>query len=253
MSNVVFMVNIKNESVPTRVVPYEYSINSWRKWCDKNDCQLFVLDEYIFEPDYLRPNWYKLYVFDLLESSGIEYDQILVADCDTVVHPDCPNFFELSENKFCAVHNDGSYDWVCRSYENYSKHLFEGFEFSIWEYFNSGFLIMNKNHKQFYQDIIKFYFENRDLIVNLQDTFGVGTDQPVINFFVHKENVELKLLPYRFNMQDMFRKEILHDDMLFTKIGWVYHFNAIPNNVDSELTTHWMKKTYEYFHGGKND
>ena len=67
MSNVVFMVNIKNESVPTRVVPYEYSINSRRKWCDKNDCQLFVLDEYIFEPDYLRPNWYKLYVFDLLE------------------------------------------------------------------------------------------------------------------------------------------------------------------------------------------
>ena len=72
MGNVVFMVNIKNESVPTRVVPYEYSINSWRKWCDKNDCQLFVLDEYIFEPDYLRPNWYKLYVFDLLENSGIK-------------------------------------------------------------------------------------------------------------------------------------------------------------------------------------
>ena len=111
MSNVVFMVNIKNESVPTRVVPYEYSINSWRKWCDKNDCQLFVLDEYIFEPDYLRPNWYKLYVFDLLENSGIEYDQILVADCDTMIHPDCPNFFELSENKFCAVHNSEDRDW----------------------------------------------------------------------------------------------------------------------------------------------
>ena len=102
-------------------------------------------------------------------------------------------------------------------------------------------------------DEMVFVYKNRDLIVNLQDTFGVGTDQPVINFFVHKENVELKLLPYRFNMQDMFRKEILHDDMLFTKIGWVYHFNAIPNNVDSELTTYWMKKTYEYFHGGQND
>ena len=51
-------------------------------------------------------------------------------------------------------------------------------------------------------------------------------------------------------MQDMVRKEILHDDMLFTKIGWVYHYNAIPNNVDSQLTTYWMKKTYEYFYGG---
>ena len=35
MGNVVFMVNIKNESVPTRVVPYEYSINSWRKIFDQ--------------------------------------------------------------------------------------------------------------------------------------------------------------------------------------------------------------------------
>jgi len=249
MSNVVFMVNIKNQNVPTRVTPYQYSINSWRNWCEKNDSELFVLDEYIYEPDYLRPNWYKLYVFDLLENSGIEYDQILVADCDTIVHPECPNFFELSDNKFCAVHNDGSYDWVCRSLENYSKHLFDGFTFPLWEYFNSGFLIMNKSHRNFYKKIIKFYLENRDFIVKLQDTFGVGTDQPVINFFVHKENIDLKLLSYRFNMQDMARKEILGDDMLFTKIGWVYHFNAIPNNVDSKLTVEWMKRTYEYFYG----
>ena len=104
---------------------------------------------------------------------------------------------------------------------------------------------MNKKHKKMYQDIINFYLENRDLIVQIQDTFGVGTDQPVINFFMQKENIDFKLLSYKFNMQDMFRKEILHDDMLFTKIGWVYHFNAIPNNHDSSLTLHWMKKTYE--------
>ena len=105
----------------------------------------------------------------------------------------------------------------------------------------------------FYQDIIKFYFENRDLIVNLQNTFGVGTDQPVINFFVHKENIDLKLLSYKFNMQDMVRKEILHDDMLFTKIGWVYHFCSIPDNWDGSATFHWMKKTYEHFYGELKD
>ena len=52
-------------------------------------------------------------------------------------------------------------------------------------------------------------------------------------------------------MQDMNRKEILGEDMLFTKCGWVYHYNAIPNNVDSELTVYWMKKTYEYLYGKK--
>ncbi|BCV08222.1 MAG: hypothetical protein CM15mL4_2910 [uncultured marine virus] len=36
------------------------------------------------------------------------------------------------------------------------------------------------------------------------------------------EIISIGVLKY----EDMFRKEILHDDMLFTKIGWVYHFNA---------------------------
>jgi hypothetical protein len=50
-------------------------------------------------------------------------------------------------------------------------------------------------------------------------------------------------------MNDMYRKEILADDLLFTKIGWVYQYNAIPNNTEDKLTYYWMKKTYEYFHG----
>jgi hypothetical protein len=136
-------------------------------------------------------------------------------------------------------------DWVCRSMENYSKHLFNDFTFPIWEYINSGFLVMNKKHKKMYKDIINFYLENRDLIVQIQDTFGVGTDQPVINFFMHKEKIDFKLLSYKFNMQDMFLKEILDEDLLFTKLGWIYHYNAIPNNHDSSLTYYWMKKTYE--------
>jgi hypothetical protein len=47
-------------------------------------------------------------------------------------------------------------------------------------------------------------------------------------------------------MQDMIRKEILGNDFLFTKFGWVYHFNAIPDNHDSSKTLYWMNKTYEY-------
>ena len=98
---------------------------------------------------------------------------------------------------------------------------------------------------------MKFYLENNENIRILQESFGVGTDQPVINFFIQKEKIDMKLLSYKFNMQDMFRKEILTDDLLFTKLGWVYHFNAIPNNVDSQLTIHWMKKTYNKLWGDK--
>jgi len=47
----------------------------------------------------------------------------------------------------------------------------------------------------------------------------------------------------------MSRKEILNDDMTFTKTGWVYQFNAIPNNINDQLTHYWMTKTYKYFYG----
>jgi hypothetical protein len=49
-------------------------------------------------------------------------------------------------------------------------------------------------------------------------------------------------------MIDLTRKEILTDDLLFTKLGWIYQFNSIPNNVNDTLTFHWMKKTYEYLY-----
>ena len=247
MKNVIFMVNIKSNKKLNRTTPYEYSIKSWKKWADKNNCELFVLDEWVYDESIINPNWHKLLVFDLLENNEIDYNQILVVDSDTIPHPNCPNFFDMSENKLCGVHNDGSYDWVCRSIENYSKHIFDGFTFPIWEYINSGFLIINKNHKKLYKNIVDFYLSNRENIVKIQETFGVGTDQPVINFFVQKENVDLKLLPYEFNMQDMCRKEILDNDLTFTKIGWVYHYNAIPQHIQKQTggVEYWMKKTYE--------
>ena len=45
----------------------------------------------------------------------------------------------------------------------------------------------------------------------------------------------------------MIKKEILDPDMLFTKIGWIYHFNGIPNK--DEQVPLWMKKTFDYLYG----
>ena len=38
-----------------------------------------------------------------------------------MVKYDCPNFFEETEDKYCLVHDDGSYDWVLRGMEHYKK------------------------------------------------------------------------------------------------------------------------------------
>lgn len=249
MSDVVFIINIKDPTRLHRSLPYDFSVKSWKRWAEQYNIDVMVLDEWIYPRETMNANWHATLVFDLLEESGVDYNQILVVDADTIPHPDAPNPFDISEGKFCAVHCIGSYDWICRSLENYSKFLFNGYTFPLEEYFNSGFYIMNKSHKGFFKKLHDFYFENIETIQWIQNNYGVGTDQPVLNFMVQQENIDLKILPFDWNMQDLARWEILSDDMLFTKFGYVYHFNAIPNNHDGKYTRYFMEKTYNYLYG----
>ena len=246
MKNIVFMPLIK---LNDRSNPYHYSYKSWKKWCDKNNCHLFVLEDLIHEIDYMKITWQRYHLFDILDANEIDYDQVLMIDADTIVHPDCPNFFEMTDNKYVGVHNNGSYDWVCRSIENYSKHIFNGKMIDCWSYINGGFQIVNKNHKDFFKKVLNFYFQNRDNLVTMQNTFFVGSDQTPINFLLDINEISCKLLPYEFNMVDMSRKEILDEQLTMTKVGWIYHYNAIPNNNNGVLTNYWMEKTYKYLYG----
>ena len=77
----------------------------------------------------------RYYIFDILNDNGIDYNQVLMVDADTIVHPDCPNFFEETEDKYCGVMCDGCYEWVNRSVKNYHEYLFKNEEMiKPWEY-----------------------------------------------------------------------------------------------------------------------
>ena len=112
--NVVFMFNVKIENSKLegsrwsadRSDPYIYGVKSWEHWCKKNDCDLYVLDELFFPNEEMAVPWQKFYIFDLLESNGVDYDQIMYVDADTIVHPDCPNVFEMTDGKYTFVHNE---------------------------------------------------------------------------------------------------------------------------------------------------
>ena len=254
MKNVVFMMNVdlgkEGRFASSRVNPYKYSIDSWKRWCEKNDCELFVLTEEVIDHDIMGICWQRWYIFDLLESNDIEYNQILSVDADTIIHPDCPNFFDKTENKFTVAYFDGSWDWVLRSLEAYSKYVFEGHMLKEWsKYFDSGFWIVNKTHKPFAKRMTEFYHANSKLFREMEEKFLTGTEQTPLNFMLDIEKIDVKHLPYEFNMCDMNRKEILGDDLLFTKLGWIYQYNAIPNNKDNQFTNYWMKKTYNHFYG----
>ena len=250
MNNIIFILNVdlKGEGrySSDRTEPYTYSIQSWKNWSELNNCQTFVMEDAVRDNGDMAICWQRYYVHDILETNGIDYDQILMVDADTIVHPDCPNFFEMTDGKYCGVFNDGSCDWLFRSLENYSKYAFSSKMIDWTKYINGGFQVFNRSHKKFHNKMLNIYDENSDIFRQLQNTFHTGTDQTPLNFFLQTLGVELKILPYEYNMQDMFRKEILLD-YLFTEIGWVYHFNAIPEEVKKHLggLTNIMKETFE--------
>ena len=47
----------------------------------------------------------------------------------------------------------------------------------------------------------------------MQDKFLTGTEQTPLNFMLDIENIDVKHLPYEFNMNDMNRKEVLAEDL----------------------------------------
>jgi len=249
MKNIIFQVNIKGKRHKPE---FDLSTQSWKKWADKNDCEVLVLDQFIRDQDYMKANWQKWFIFDLLEHNNIEYDQILVVDADTIVHPDCPNFFEETEHKLCVVRNDGCFEWVLRSIEKYKDFLFKDLDVDCWEYFNSGFVILNKKHKPFIKEVLKWYDSNVDNINWAEENIKASTEQTPLNFLVKKHNVDMKLMSERYNLQDMFRKNLLHipghswwPDTLegMYSAGWVYHFNAIPQN--DRHANYWIERAYK--------
>ena len=66
MNNIVFIVNLSENKKINRNAPYQFSVDSWKNWCDKNKTQLVVLDERIYPEEYMNANWHKLFVFQLL-------------------------------------------------------------------------------------------------------------------------------------------------------------------------------------------
>ena len=250
MKNIIFQVNIKGKRHRPE---FDLSTQSWKKWADKNNCEVLISDQFIRDENEMKANWQKWYIFDLLEANEIEYDQILVVDADTIVHPDCPNFFEETEHKFCVVRNDGCFEWVLRSISKYKDFLFKDLDVDCWEYFNSGFVILNKKHKPFIKEVLKWYDNNVDNINWAEENIKASTEQTPLNFLVKKHNVDMKLMSERYNLQDMFRKNLLHlpnhswweDKLTFLEAGWVYHFNAIPQNPHNRDQSYWIKRTYK--------
>ena len=236
MKNVVFIPYIKREDDVTksssighsnRHSGYEYGIKSWKSWCKKHDCELYIMDELLLPESEMLITWQRWQVLNILEHNGVDYNQVLVVDADSIVHPDCPNFFEMTNHKFTSVLTDGDYEWVNRAINGYSK-LFFNKEFCIptYEFFMTGFVIINKEHKKFFDNVFDFYYEHKDEIIKSYDRLLTGSDISLMNCLRKEFGVELNLLPREYGLMDMARKNLFYleqncwwqDDLKFNYI-----------------------------------
>tara|TARA_B100000902_G_scaffold54428_1_gene61153 strand:- start:294 stop:1076 length:783 start_codon:yes stop_codon:yes gene_type:complete len=260
MNNIVFLTAVDIPSMKEKRKDYnpscfQYGIDSFKNWAVGKNVDVVVLDELLYPHEDMKVNFQRYYAFDILKNSGIDYDQILISDVDCIIHPECPNFFEMTDNNYTVVRAVGSVDWILRSYENYSKHLFGDKKFPYYNYFNAGFQIVNKKHEYIFKQLIDLYWGNKDLVIKMMDTFGVGTDQPIINFLANLSGEDMKFLPYEFCMTDMTRLEVLSQDMMFAdNFPGIYQFNSLPSKDGKALmgdVSFWMQRTFEHLYNKK--
>ena len=271
MKNIVFIPYIKREESFTksssighsnRHKVYEFGINSWKKWCEKNNCELYIMSELLCPESEMLITWQRWQVLNILEHNKIEYDQVLVVDADSIVHPDCPNFFQKTKGEFTSVLTDGDYEWVNRAINGYSK-LFFNKEYCIptFEFFMTGFVIDNKKHKEFFDKVLEFYTQNKEAIINSYDVLLTGSDISLMNCLRKEFKVELNLLSREYGLMDLARKNLLYftrncwwkDNLqnLYNS-GWVYQFNALPANELQRDRAYWMERIYKELWESKN-
>lgn len=249
--NIVFIPNVG--LADGRNTPYHYSVKSWEKWAKQHDdIQVIEWTDPIMDPKQFKITLQRYWVHDILKHNDIEYDQVLLVDADTIVHPDCPNFFNETNGEFGVVLSNGCYEWVTRSIGEWGRHMFpDQPKVKTWEYFNGGFQITNKKHIPFYNKVKDYYTTNIAQLNQLQNQIKAGTDQTIINYLTIKLGIKKTYMPECYNLQDLFKKTLLHipghswfpDTLRFLEAGYVYHFNSIPKN--PRHVSYWMERTYK--------
>ena len=158
--NIVFIPNIKLND--ERNISYHYSVSSWKKWAEQyDDVEVIEWEDAIMDVNLFKITFQRYWVYDILEHNNIKYNQVLLVDADTIVHPKCPNFFKETDGRFGVTINNGCYEWVTRSINQWGQTLFPNEKkIKTWNYFNGGFQITNKTHIPFYKKVQKYYTEN---------------------------------------------------------------------------------------------
>jgi hypothetical protein len=226
MKNVIFIVNIKGIHPP---IFFEYCLNTWSFWAKKNDAVLCILEKPLHGKEHFSAPLQKYFAFEVLRKNYVDFDQVAIIDADTMVRWDCPNFFKLSKNKFCAVIDDAMPKWVASSLHTY-QHLFPEITVNSQEYFNSGVMVLNKTHSNILSGFIDFIVAKEKEIsrIHSDPALRAGFDQTLFNFFIKEKKVEVVFFPKIFNFYHLIRQKLL-EKKEFIDCAYIWHFNGMDH------------------------
>ena len=258
--NVIFWVGIKNQAHADKYGNFDYfdyTKATWQYFCRRFNCEFVEFDEPIQQDLFeYRVNWQKaIYVFDILDSKQIEYDQIALVDSTCMYRWDAPNFFELTDHKFTAFRDSDNLNWIYQSVQGY-KEFFNNFEFDLTKYVNSGFIIFNESHRTFFHSFKFLYVNNKDFFIHAQDvSVKKGTEQTPLNYWLQIQNIDVNMnLPLPFKLTHLNRKDLFsHNWQLndrttfFIKYGYNWIFNGIPKDQRSQVISELWQLISKYY------
>jgi hypothetical protein len=258
--NVIFWVGIKNETHADKYGNFEYfeySKTTWKHFCKRFNCEFIEFNEPVHSDLFrYRVNWQKaIYVFDILDQKGIDYDQIAIVDSTCMYRWDAPNFFKLTDHKFTAWRDNDNLNWVYQSVKGYES--FFKYQLDISKYVNSGFIIFNETHKQFFNSFKQLFEDNQDFFIDAEsNTIKKGTEQTPLNYWLQLNNIEVKTdLPIAFKLTHLHRKDLfsynwqLNDDTrpFFMKYGYNWIFNGFAKNDRSNIMKQVWDSVKQYY------
>lgn len=236
--NIVFITTM--DQAPDSMDYKRWCFASWEYWCKKHDVEIFVLDTPLVDKSLMKPTWQRWHALEILEANDIEYKQVALVDADTLIHPNAPNFFELTQWNFAAVQDDLMVEWVHNSIQGY-KDFWPNVDFDWTTYFNCGFIVINGTHKALCTQITAFYYANREELQRRQhETLRKGSDQTPVNYMVRAGEHPITFLSKKWNFTHLHQRGVLND--MLPSVGYVYHFNGFEKTMrDSVMAQNWER------------
>jgi hypothetical protein len=215
--NIVFLTKLRYDrgiSEPSKL--------SWEYWCKKNNHRLFI-----YEGEDPWTNFFN--VFSILEKNNIKYNKIFVVNGSSIVKWDCPNIFELTDDRLGAWREMGDLGAIYKSIQSSNLNV------NIFKYVNYGSLIINKIHKKFFES---FKITNKG---NDNASF-----QTAINYFLQSNSIKINMdISREYNLNHLSKYDWYSHNWqdgndktnFFIKYAYIWRFDDLDNNKYTDISS----------------